>query len=74
MFKMGMGSDIEYLKLGLLREIQIFFFLIKQVSISEVYCVLPEKSHLLLSQNPKHNHFFTYRYTVSAQLLAENIC
>lgn len=26
MFKMGMGSDIEYLKLGLLREIQIFFF------------------------------------------------
>ena len=26
MFKMSMGSDIEYLKLGLLREIQIFLF------------------------------------------------
>lgn len=53
-----MGNDIEFvnLKLGLLREIQfiIVFFLIKHVNISEVYWLLPEKSHPLLFQNPKY--------------------
>ena len=61
MFKMSMGNDMEYLKLGLLRETQLiiifFLFLIKDVNISEVYCLPPEKSHTLLFQNPKTQPF-----------------